>query len=73
MAVGFLGFGGVIGTRKLSRGEEEGAGGSQKCLFKTRAVFLPRLRLRQVQLPWATVGESVCVLWWERKEATQGK
>lgn len=27
----------------------------------------------QVLLPWSTVRESVCVLWWGKKEVTQGK
>lgn len=44
VAIGFRGFGDVIGTRKLSR-EEEGANGSQNCPFKTPAVFPPRRRL----------------------------
>lgn len=34
VAVGFRGFGGVLGTRTLSRGDE-GANGTQKCPFKT--------------------------------------
>lgn len=37
VAVGFRGFGGVTGTRKLSRGEE-GANDSQNCPFRPRCV-----------------------------------
>lgn len=38
VAIGFRGSGGVLGTRKLSWGEE-GVSGPQNCPFKTPAVF----------------------------------
>lgn len=55
VTVDFPGFGGVTGTRKLSQGKKEWASGSQDCPFKTRAVFPPRHRPRQVLQPRSTV------------------